>query len=476
MAGVLVLARPPGPVLEPDSMSYLGAAESLGRTGVPRVPVASWSDTDSTTFLSHFPPAFPAAIAALGAFGLSPQAGARVVEALSAGSMVGLVVSLGGGLGGWAAGVLAGVLVMVTPAIVDDHLMVISEPLFLAFLLLALTLMVRPRHRPLVAGLAAAGAGMTRYVGISVAGACVLWALAEPGPRAQRIRRAVLASLPPAVATTAWTLRAGEARQYYWRPGILAVLKDGLAAAAAWLAPAVQAPAVGAALAAAVFAAGATVLYRTARLGGRARFLGAVGLLGASYVVVVVLSRMFADEGIILDWRMLSPLFVLAEVALAVALADAWRAWRWRTRAIAVAIFALWLTGATRVDFVEVRGLWSDSWGYESAEWQQSDLARWLAAEGRRHQLFSNDPPAIYFLTHRPSRGLPISADADSLWRFARALERAGGVLLGFAESFELTVPPDTLARRLGMCEVAQLDKATVWAPVRCDRPLEALR
>ena len=114
--GVLAITEPPGPGLDPDSMSYLGAAESLVRQGSLRIPMAEWSDPDSTSALRHFPPGFPIAIAIPVALGARPEQAARGVEAVSAFATVALAVWIVAAVAGSGAGALAGAALLATPA------------------------------------------------------------------------------------------------------------------------------------------------------------------------------------------------------------------------------------------------------------------------------------------------------------------------------------------------------------------------
>ena len=43
--GVFHVSRAPAPGLDPDAMSYVGAGESLARTGRLRIPAADWWET-----------------------------------------------------------------------------------------------------------------------------------------------------------------------------------------------------------------------------------------------------------------------------------------------------------------------------------------------------------------------------------------------------------------------------------------------
>ena len=46
--GVLHLTDPPGPGLDPDAMSYLGAGASLAHGHGLRIPSAGWASADTT--------------------------------------------------------------------------------------------------------------------------------------------------------------------------------------------------------------------------------------------------------------------------------------------------------------------------------------------------------------------------------------------------------------------------------------------
>ncbi|MFI5236149.1 MAG: hypothetical protein ACHQXA_10595, partial [Gemmatimonadales bacterium] len=87
VAGLLAFAitGPGGPALAPDSMSYLGAAQSLAQHRTLRVPLSDWNDADSTAALTDYAPGFPIVLAAPIALGAPPVPAARYVQALAAG-------------------------------------------------------------------------------------------------------------------------------------------------------------------------------------------------------------------------------------------------------------------------------------------------------------------------------------------------------------------------------------------------------
>src|SRR5258708_33191848 len=92
--GVIELTEPPGPGLDPDALSYLGAGVSLAHGDGLRVPSAGWASADTTAPLVHFPLGFSVGIAAGIAAGLAPMNAARLVEAAAAcGTIVALVLT-----------------------------------------------------------------------------------------------------------------------------------------------------------------------------------------------------------------------------------------------------------------------------------------------------------------------------------------------------------------------------------------------
>src|SRR5579859_3663636 len=138
--GALWITAAPGPGLEPDSMSYVGAAQSLVQRGALRVPTAYWWEGDSTAALGSFPPGFSLAIAIPAALGLAPVPAARIVIAASA-AVTAWALAAAAFEAGALAACLAVVLGLLAPGVVGQHWIVLSEPLSYALLAIALGLM-----------------------------------------------------------------------------------------------------------------------------------------------------------------------------------------------------------------------------------------------------------------------------------------------------------------------------------------------
>ena len=210
VCGVLWSMRAPGPGLDPDSMSYLAAAESLADAGELRVPFNEWSSRESTARLCDFPPGFPIAIAALEKAGVPSERGATWVEAASAFATVAGSTLLVSAATVPSAGAVAAVAVLVTPALVEDHYVVMSEPLFLALLVAILGLAATERPRAYALGVVAGAAAMVRYAGLALLLAAAARSALAPGTQRRRVVAAVLASAPGVLALLLWTAGRAE--------------------------------------------------------------------------------------------------------------------------------------------------------------------------------------------------------------------------------------------------------------------------
>ena len=221
---------------------------------------------------------------------------------------------------------------MVTPAVVQVHESVLSEPLFIALLVLTLAAMVRAPERPWMSGLLAGLASIVRYAGVSLVGGVVLWQLARAGTMRQRIMRATVAAIPAIVLQGAWVLRtmhsAGPSaiRKFASTAQIASTLREGWRTTSAWLVPGMG-EVWGIFVAAAVAVLLVVAVWESRALREHQRPALAAALLAACYLALVLASRLIADPNIPLDDRMMAPLFVLLEIAIVLIVAPAWRAW-----------------------------------------------------------------------------------------------------------------------------------------------------
>ena len=454
-------------------MSYLGAAESWAGGRGLRVPYAAWSDHDSTSPLRIFAPGFPITIGVAIKLGASPVQGARVIQALAAAVAAAALACLLDLLAGTFAAALGCAAILLSPALMQDYIAVLSEPMFLACLSLAFLLMVTRSAKPLGYGLAAAAAAAVRYAGLSLAGAAALWAFAQPGELRARVRRAAVAIAPTLLLAFAWIVRtalvAHSAPVGVGRP-VLApfdALSQAAGALAFTLAPALDDTRWFGPAAVLVFALASATLAWNIRHGlePAERPLHLVlGLFGTCYVMLIVAAKVFVGHDIPLDLRILSPLMLCAALALAVALRKGLERWPLLVRAIAALIVTAWLTGAV----VSARGLVDDIGvnGYDFAEqsWKKSETLAWLTREGAGYALYGNHPVPIYYYVHRPSRDLPNTLAPDSLRRFAARFGALPAALVVFSDTtWQTAVPGAVLASRLNLRVAARLSDGIIW-------------
>ncbi|MEP6689623.1 MAG: hypothetical protein ABJD07_00625 [Gemmatimonadaceae bacterium] len=480
----LAITEPAGPGLDPDAVSYVMAASTLVHDHALRAPTFTWATPTPTVPLAHFPPGFSAVIAIPIALGMSPVQGARL--GLAAGALVATAAAawiVAGAVGLWW-GALAALLLVITPALVESHLAVLSEPLFLAMLVLALGAMTRQRDRPIVYGCLAAAACMMRYAGVSATAAVVLWALWSPGRGGSwrdALRRAVIAGAPSVIVLGAWVFRSAgleqsEIRAFGVYPDLGETMRDGIATVAQWLAPAIALNALrtGVALIA-LLAVGALVVRVTRALERdrtavdashvlASRVLAACGLLSATYALTLIAARLSADPNIPFDARLLSPIFVFATIAAAIALAVWWRgAPRWG-RIVACAAIAAWAVGSLLTSRDDVRYALDVGVDFADGDWRGSRLVEWARHEGRGRALFSNFPTALYFHAAREAWPLPATVKPEEVRAFTDSLVSRNGLIVAFTRPSEYVPPPEPLLRVLPVHAIATFREGAIWA------------
>jgi hypothetical protein len=492
--GVLELTEPPGPGLDPDALSYLGAAVSLARGEGLRVPSAGWASADTSAPLVHFPPGFSAAIALGIKLGATPTNAARFIEAAAASVSVMAIFVAAGAAGGVTAALLAGAIAIVTPALIAVHASVLSEPLFLALLACFVCVFATERNtsdprRTIVLGALAGAAVLVRYVGASLVAASALDALLAPVGAAAganalwrvRVRRVLVATAIPVASLAAWVLsrpratgteRIREAGLYL--PGLPATLAEGAGSVVRWLAPDVAPELAMNFIAVAVLAGFITLLVREARVAmldesraSERRLLRAIAIIAPCYAFTLGASRLLADPGIPFDDRMLSPLFMLAAIAIAVTLANWWRASA-RAGRRAAALFSLgitasWIAGAAQVSVQLVHEFRADGADMAATDWRLSPVVDWAARAGPGTRLYSNWPAAIWFHTGRAAFELPAELDSLTVAAFGAKLAKEHGAVLAFREVSPDMASPDSLAALAGLATVARWPDGSVW-------------
>ncbi|HVZ76807.1 MAG TPA: hypothetical protein VG818_02355 [Gemmatimonadaceae bacterium] len=491
-AGALYVTEPAGPGLDPDAASYMGAAESLASGHGLRIPYGPWYATDSTAPLSHFPPGFPAAIAVPVSFGFPPAQAARLIEALAAFASVLVLLSLVGDASGPAVAALLGIALLGMPALVDAHLSVLSEPLFLAALAFTLAAMVAAAERPWVAGIGAAASLLVRYAGASLVGATMVWAFLQRGALRQRLARAALAALPALLTFGPWVFMVrdgsgGQIRDFGVYGGLGETFAEGWTTLGQWLAPSSDgfsgqgwlALAMLVVLVALVVAGARRVVHvwrnlpvdiplvssATAPQLVAGRTLAAAGVMVTCYAGFVLLSRLVADPFIPFDERILAPVFVLVAVVVAVCAATWWRHAPRPLRVALAGILLAWSAASWMVTHDNVQYALDYGSDFAGEQWRGSALLDWARTEGRTRAIFSNWPVTSYFYLGRPSHEVPQTADPRTLRAFGDTLARRNGVILAFRVKSPEFVNADVLRAAIPLHVLASFPDGDVLAP-----------
>ncbi|MEO8946097.1 MAG: hypothetical protein ABI338_06320, partial [Gemmatimonadaceae bacterium] len=465
-------------------MAYLGAASSLAHDGRMRVPTAEWERPDSTSTLSLWPPGFPAAIALPVYFGASPTQAARWINIISAAVTAGAIVMLIGAPLGLPAGVVGAVVVLATQAVFDTYISVLSEPLFIALMLLFLIAMVHARDRLILLGVLATALVMVRYAGAAAPMAAVIWMLIDARHDVRtRVRRAIAVGLIPLIALVVWFARTAAAPDRHATPKLKlygdwgATILQARDTIAEWLAPLLPDGTVQRTLALLMVIAlivflitaasdtGANRLRRL-RVAGVSTLIAAASLFGACYIIVILASRAFVGGTIPLDWRILAPLIVLTEIASVTAVGYWWRAYHFPVHAAILVVGIAWLGAAATATINDAIYATTEGSDFAGANWRSSPLIAWVRAHGKGHPLYSNWPAALYFHAQRIARELPDSTDAGDISGFAAQIRADDGYMVGFDEPSPDFIAPETLARELGLRQVVRTSDGAVWTAV----------
>jgi len=327
---IVLIATRWGAGLSIDSMRYLKAGAHLDEA-------LGLSSETSTERLTHYPPLFPAVLAAFRFAGADPWTASRWINAsLMAIStvMAGLIfIGLGGArswLGLWGTALFA-----ISPDLLLIHAMVWSEPLYIALMLsavLALLGYLTGRHRVaplLIAAICVGLACLTRYAGGAlVAAGTLAILLLHDSTRGRRLLHAILFAAIASAPLLAWIvynlLSAGTAmhRSIGFHPISTELLRQMARTVGAWWLPDYIPVALRVVLISLYGATGIAALIAIFRrsadaTGANAQASAAsIALLkllvvfSAVYVLMLMISISFFDNDTPLDERILSPLFV----------------------------------------------------------------------------------------------------------------------------------------------------------------------
>ncbi|MFZ0429410.1 MAG: glycosyltransferase family 39 protein [Acidobacteriota bacterium] len=440
-AGLLLLAAiclvlvvtPHGIGLSPDSLTYVGAANNLDAGLGFSVPPANEP-------IAHLAPLYSGLLALLGLAGGGPLEAARWVAALCFGLNVLLVYLLAArvladsGVGSSWIPVAAAGLVLTAPVMWQIHLMAWTEPVFICASLCALWLLSsylggREMKWLVLAAAMAAVTIATRYAGLSLwaglAGSLVLF---QRRSKVRAVADAALFSVISLAPFGLWSLRnlwiAGTAtnRSIGLHPISGERAREGLSTVASWLLipdqwdgwiklSALAIPGI-------LIVAG-SLLWSSGRAHSGRRdvpefvvppLVKTAVLTAVVYMAFLVASISFADDNTPLDQRILSPLFVLLLIPLVYGIV-AWGVglrWNRRVRLGILALVGLFSLLQFGVAYPILRDSRATGVGFSNVRWREPGLMRALREIPAGKVIYSNSPDALFFLSGRAARKLPV--------------------------------------------------------------------
>ena len=460
-AFIILYHTPWGVGLTADGLFYFSAAENFAHgRGI------YWAGSGGHLKpLVHFPPLYPFVLGLLLKLGVPLDEGARWLSAALFGvnaSLLGLAVYLG--TQHLWLGLVASVISLTSPVMVFTHLAAMSEPLYLALSLasldfLALHLVTPRRGTLLLAGLATSLACLTRYVGASLLIGLPLALLClTRGPLRTRLRDTLafigLSSVPVGLWLARNVFLTGSAtnRSLGFHPPSPDTLRHFLDLVSAWMMPGLHSHWLEAAVMIVTFAALSVLSIRQYGLPERRRPLAPVlSLLAllclASYLFLLTASLAFFDASTRLDNRILSPIYLLAVVAILCTLGSLLPKDRWSLLAIPVVLAAMWATVPYAV--TESNGLLTamrqEGLGFSSRSWRQSTTVAWLQTLSPEAVIYTDQVGAVGYLASRethsvPQRYDPVTATLrgdyeQQLQTMRSSLQSPGAALVLFAST-----------------------------------------
>lgn len=418
---ILVMTRQ-GVGIDADSVAYVDLARHLrAGDGFSLSPgLTTMADPHALRPTAHFPPLYPAVLALGEAAGLDAWTVARWLGALLAGASAGLLGAVVRDAGAPPGRAL--VVVWLTVAALDwlrVHAWALSEPLFLASLIVALGALARQLCAPtprwlLAAAGAAALTALTRYTGLALLGAgtiaLVAWA---PRPPARRLRDAAVFLAVGGVPLAAWHVRGllvgAPGRPLAVHPITPGRLRQGLDTASAWLLPETVAAEVRAAVLILVVVGLVLLWHRVPHATPAQALTRVVAAFAGCYAALLVATISLVYANVPLDHRLLVPLLVSA-LLVGWRLLDTAGPGTPVRRGLVAAALALAVLATVRA------GVWVavaevDELGYTSRVWRQSMLVDAVRRLPPDVLVVSNAPDALYVLTGRRAEFVPVRAD-----------------------------------------------------------------
>jgi 4-amino-4-deoxy-L-arabinose transferase-like glycosyltransferase len=448
-----------------DSVFYLSAAENfLDGLGLSRI-----DGYQNVVYLTHYPPLYTLILAAARYLTASESIAvmARALSALSFGFLIILIgITVRTFTGSKAAAVLSALFALSSPFLLDVHLMAMSEPLFLLFLILMLLTLSQYLNGRKFAWLVISGAigalvYLTRYVGLTAITTGVIAILIfGPGKIGRRIKDALVFSFMGIFPILIWYARnyiltgTTTNRSFAFHPPTSERLLSGLTTIYAWMIPGGIPPGIRPIVMVGIVIGGLFLLvfggyhfwkrrHNDAVIAAAWKFFIISVLFIFIYISSILLSLTFFDASTKLNNRILSPVYFIGIMMLFLLLWNGLDLNHSRTGTI---IIVLLILGAISNNIVKSSELLTEmrlkGLGFTGRRWQSSETIEGVKELPIEGVLYSNEAFPIYFITGRPASWIPEKGDSvlgqennaydQKIEMMKAAIEETGGALVIF--------------------------------------------
>ncbi|MBN1287814.1 MAG: hypothetical protein JXB47_20615 [Anaerolineae bacterium] len=460
-----------GAGLSPDSMEYVAAARNL-------LAGDGYIQSNGQPF-AHWPPLFPAILAAFGLVGFDLLIAVRLVNALA----FGLIVFTSGQFFlkyiRFSPFALLGVFsIVLSPPLLYSASWGLSETIFTLLLVLFVPPMIRflktEQRFPFgVACALGALATLQRFIGATmiVVGAVTIVLYMRWIPLARRIKYALVLGVISAAPTLGWL-----ARNYFLtstfsgsRGASAYTLAQNISftfqALTAWFVPSYNFLAESLGFLLPLLATTVILSLFFIRPKGFKKilsFLLVSEIFIAFYITFLVVSSTFIFyDKLSVSHRFFSPLYVFVMLLIFMSIENIanYLSHRRKLRVIWLMMALLWVVGLMQVGPVVLEQHQQGAGGYNSVFWQEKPVVEWLKTSPLPGTLYSNEHTAVYLFTQQ------VTHMIDELLTQTQ-LPAGDNYLVWFEEPFFFTshlFELEEISSKFGLERVAEYSYATVY-------------
>jgi hypothetical protein len=438
----LVVTNKHGLGVSTDSVSYIGAAESIIAEGKLQIPVTTWDSESQYATLSHFPPLLPLALAFLSwLLNTDPISASRWLNALC---IVAILLALLLPMVESYLRSFVMVTILTGGSLLYMHLWVWSEPLFLLLVIISFWVGIKVLmqadnniHYLVILAILSGLATLTRYAGVYLAIGFISLLVLRRDSIQTKFRQIVLYMSIYVATISPWfiwlsTVNESARELGFYTEGIeVEVAHHLILTVVHWLIPYWLPVWVKILfLAAGVVASMVWIIWLYYR---RIDYKVALPVYVSSvlfviYLTFVLTARLFADSGIPLDDRLLSPALIHMALGLSYA-AESLIKPRFY---VALAFLTLGLIVIDNVYAISPFLNHSTSFGigFSSSRWKGSETITWLQDLPSDVTIFSNGADGICAVLPVTAKYTPTVSELAQISEFEQRVKQTGPAVI----------------------------------------------